>query len=338
LVVSTPREIVVAGVAGAIASLSLMPLDPIATIGRNMHMPYDAIIVGGSFAGLSAAMQLARARRRILLVDAGRPRNRFARSAHGFLGQDGKPPHEIIREGIRQLAVYPTVDFVRGEAVKARKAESGFVVALADGREELASRLVLATGVRDELPPIAGMQERWGVTVLHCPYCHGYEVRDRALGVLANHPSSAHQALLIPDWGPTTYFTQRVFEPEEEQAAGLAARGVRIERTPVVEFLGKAPELEAVRLSDDRIVPIEAVFTAPKTHMASSLAEQLGCAFDDGPLGAFVRVDDGKQTTVAGVYAAGDAASPMPNATLASAAGVMAGGSAHQSLIIGKRS
>lgn len=297
-------------------------------------MTYHAIIVGGSFAGLSAAMQLARARRRVLVIDAGLPRNRFAKASHGFLGQDGKPPFEILREAARQLLAYPTVEIVQGEVLTARQADSGFTVARAGGREERASRLVLATGVKDELPPIPGLQERWGVTVLHCPYCHGYEVRDRALGVLASLPHSIHQATLIPDWGPTTYFTQGIFEPDEEQAALLAARGVRIERTPIVELLGKTPELEAVRLSDGRIVPLGALFTAPRTHMASPLAEQLGCAFEEGPTGPYLRVDDRKLTTVPGVYAAGDAASPVHNATLASAAGVLAGVGAHQSLAV----
>ncbi len=296
-------------------------------------MSYDVIVVGGSYAGLSAAMQLARARRRVLVVDAGSPRNRFAKAAHGFFGQDGRAPHEILREAARQVAAYPTVEFVRGEATSARRAGGGFAVALADGREAGAARLVLATGVRDQLPAIAGLAERWGVGVLHCPYCHGYEVSGRELGVLANHPMSAHQAALLPDWGPTTYFTQGVFEPDAEQAARLSARGVRVERTPVVEVLGAAPGLDAVRLSDGRVVPIGALFTASETRAASPLAEQFGCAFDAGPLGAFVRVDDWKQTTVAGVYAAGDAASAMHNATLASAAGVLAGVGAHQSLV-----
>lgn len=298
-----------------------------------LPMRFDVIVVGGSFAGLSAAMQLARARQRVLVVDAGLPRNRFARKAHGFLGQDGIAPHEITCLARLQLAAYPTVDFVSGEALEAGTIAGGFALDFGDGRTETASRLILATGVRDELPPIPGMQERWGDTVLHCPYCHGYEVRDRALGVLANHPSSVHQALLLPDWGPTTYFTQGVFDPSDEQAAHLAARGVRIERVPVVELLGPSPALAAVRLRDDRIVPMDALFTAPKTHMVSPLAEQLGCAFEDGPLGSIIRVNAGKLTTVDGVYAAGDASSPMPNATFASAAGVIAGVSAHHSLI-----
>jgi len=294
---------------------------------------YDVIVVGGSFAGLSGAMQLARARRRILIVDAGRPRNRFIASAHGFLGQDGKPPREIIGLARNQLSSYPTVEFFAGEAIEGRKHKEHFDLSLSDGQTVKASRLLIATGVRDELPLIAGIQERWGVTVFHCPYCHGYEVGNRQLGVIGNHPMSAHQALIISDWGPTTYFTQGIFEPDEEQLAIMHARGVRIERAPVVEILGGGTSIDAVRLSDDRSVAIQAAFTAPKTHMASGLAEKLGCGFDDGPFGPLIRTNEQKQTTIAGVYAAGDATSAMANATLASAAGVMAGVGAHQSLI-----
>jgi len=296
-------------------------------------MSYDAIVIGGSFAGLSAAMQLARARKRVLLVDAGKPRNRFSEASHGFLGQDGVAPLDIMREGARQLAAYPTVDFVQGEAVQARQLDRGFTVSLDDGSERHAARLVLATGVRDELPAIPGLQERWGKTVLHCPYCHGFEVAGQPLGVLANHAMSAHQGTLIPDWGPTTYFTQARFEPDEDALAQMTSRGVRIERSPIVELLGEAPALDAVRLADGRVVPIGALFTAPQTHMSSPLAMQLGCAFEQGPLGPYIRVDERKQTSVPGVYAAGDAASPMYNATMASAAGVMAGVGAHQSML-----
>jgi thioredoxin reductase len=300
-------------------------------------MTYDAIIVGGSFAGLSAALQLARARRRVLLIDAGLPRNRYATHAHGFLGQDGKPPSEIVAQARDQLARYPTVAFLDGEAASAEAVRAGgpFRVALADGREALGLRLILATGLRDELPALAGLRERWGLTVLHCPYCHGYENAGRPLGVLAAHPLSAHQAALLPDWGPTTYFTQGEFEPDAEQAALLARRGVRIERAPVVELLGAAPALDAVQLADGRRKAIHALFVASRTHMASPLAMQLGCAFDDGPLGPVIRVDALKQTSVEGVFAAGDAAIPMSNATLASASGVMAGVCAHRSLVLG---
>lgn len=294
---------------------------------------YDAIVVGGSFAGLSAAMMLARARRRLLLVDAGRPRNRFAAASHGFLGQDGVAPAEIMREGLTQLARYPTVDFVHAEALTATPDEQGASLTLSDGAVVQARKLILATGVADDLP-LESMRPRWGVSVLHCPYCHGYEVRGRSLAVIANVPGAAHQALLLPDWGVTTFYTQGEFEPSAEEAAHLAARGVGIERTPVVELLGEGAETHALRLADGRDVQAGAVFTAPKTRMASPLAEQLGCAFADGPTGPYVRVDETQRTSLAGVFAAGDAASQMYNATFASAAGVMAGVAAHRALVL----
>lgn len=295
-------------------------------------MSYDAIVVGGSFAGLSAAMQLARARRRVLVVDSGLPRNRFAQASHGFFGQDGKAPHDILRAAARQVSAYPTVEFVQGEATGAAQVDGGFTMTLDHEREEQAARLVLATGVRDELPPLPGLQERWGRTVLHCPYCHGYEVAGGALGVLAYDPMSVHKAVLLPDWGKTTLFTQGLFEPDAEQAAQLAGRGVQVERVPVVELLGEAPDLDAVRLADGRVIPLQALFATSAVRMASPLAERLGCEFDQGPFGPYIRVDEWKQTTVAGVYAAGDATAAMHNATLASASGVLAGIGAHQSL------
>ncbi|POM16251.1 NAD(P)/FAD-dependent oxidoreductase [Burkholderia cepacia] len=303
-----------------------------------MHDHHEVIVIGGSFAGLSAAMQLARARRRVLVIDAGRPRNRFAAHAHGFFGQDGKPPAQIVEEAAAQLAAYTTVRRIAGDARTAdRDADGRFHVTLADGSRASADRLILATGIRDELPGLPGLAERWGVSVLHCPYCHGYEVSGRRLGVLATHPLSVHQAILIPDWGPTTWFTQGVVEANHEEAALLDARGVRIERSPVVEILGDAPRIEALRLADGQVVPVDALFVGARTAMASDLAQQLGCAFDDGPLGPVVRVDAGKETSVAGVFAAGDASTPMSNATFASASGVMAGVAAHRSLIVGLR-
>jgi thioredoxin reductase len=295
--------------------------------------PYDVIVVGGSFAGLSATMQLARARRRVLLVDAGRHRNRFAATSHGFLGQDGVAPSEIMRQGLTQLARYPTVDFVHAEALEASRKGTGLAISLADGTGIGARRLILATGVKDTLP-LASMNSRWGVSVLHCPYCHGYEVRDRRMAVIANAAGAAHQAMILPDWGPTTYYSQGDFEPSEEEATLLTARGVAIERTPVTELLGEGPDIHALRLADGREVATEIVFTAPRTTMASPLAEQLGCDFAQGMTGPFIQVDPMQQTSVSGVFAAGDAAMQMYNATLASAAGVLAGVAAHRSLVL----
>lgn len=294
---------------------------------------YDVIVVGGSFAGLSAAMQLARAQRSVLLVDAGRPRNRFAAASHGFLGQDGVAPAEIMRQGLTQLAPYPTVTFLQAEAMAASVHDDRFTLALSEGVQIEGRKLILATGVRDTLP-LPSMDGRWGVSVLHCPYCHGYEVRGRRLAAIANAAGAVHQAMILPDWGPTTFYTQGVFEPTAEEAALLGARGVEIERTPVTELVGEGPNIRGLVLADGREVPAEAVFTAPRTHMASPLAEQLGCAFAQGMTGPYIQVDPMQQSSVPGVFAAGDAATEMYNATLASAAGVMAGVAAHRVLVM----
>jgi thioredoxin reductase len=298
-------------------------------------MNHDVIVVGGSFAGLSAAMQLARARRRVLVVDSGQPRNRFAQSSHGFFGQDGQPPFAILAHARQQILSYPTVRFVEALATHASKDEHGFAVTLAGGENHSAARLILATGIADDLSAVPGLQERWGRSVLHCYYCHGYEVAGRRLGILATSERSLQAALLLPDWSEhATLFTNGALALSDEQRAALRARGVSIETESVVELFGEAPALTGVRLRDGRNVAIDALFTAPRTRMASPLAEQLGCEFDEGPSGLYIRTDASKQTTVPGVYAAGDAARPGHNASWAAADGVTAGISAHQSLTL----
>ncbi len=298
-----------------------------------MNSTYDVIIVGGSFAGLSAALQLGRARRRVLVVNSGLPRNRFSAQAHGVLGHDGKPPNEFLAEARRQVLEYPTVEIYSGVVKNAARDSDRFAATLANGQTFKARRLILATGVSDTLPDLPGLRERWGKTVLHCPYCHGYEVRDRPLGVLATHPMAAHHAALLPDWGPTVYFTQALFEPDEEQLQLLSARGVRIERQPIAGLAGDAPALDTVELSDGRRITVNALFVGPATEMASPLAHQLGCGFEDGFLGPVIKTDQWKATTVPGVYAAGDAARAMHSVTLAMADGATAGVGAHQSLV-----
>jgi len=297
---------------------------------------HDAIVVGGSFAGLSAATQLARARRQVLVVDTAQPRNRFSPAAHGILGHDGKPPAAILETARAQLAAYPTSAFRNDEATYAAARDGGFDVTLASGTVVHARRLVLATGVIDVLPDIPGLRERWGATVLHCPYCHGYETAGGRLGMLATSDASLHVASLLPDWSnDVTLFTNGAFDLTADQRAALAARGVRIDARRVAELVGQGRALAGVQLEDEHgrtLVGLEALFVSPRTRVASPLAEQLGCAFDEAPSGLIVRTDARKETTVPGVYAAGDAALARHNATFASADGVMAGVSAHQSL------
>ena len=315
---------------------------------------YDAIVIGGSFAGLSAAMQLARARRRVCVVDAGQPRNRFAAASHGFFGQDGEPPLAMIEQARRKLLAYPTVDVVQGTVVSATPtptptatpaagSTTGFSVALQEGGTQIAAhKLVLAFGVSDGLPDIAGLRARWGTSVLHCPYCHGYEFAGRRLGVLYHSPQSGMHAQLIADWGPTTLFLngETTLEPAERER--LLALGIAIEPAHIAALEGPGQALQGVRMApaggggEARVVPLDALYVAATTRPASPLAEQLGCAFDDGPMGPAVRTDANKMTTVPGVYAAGDLTLMRHNATLASAEGVLAGVGAHQALVFGQ--
>jgi thioredoxin reductase len=306
---------------------------------------FDVIVVGGSFAGLSAAMQLARARRRVCVVDAGQPRNRFAAASHGFFGQDGAPPLAMIEQARRKLAAYPTVSFVQGTVVSASAPEGSgphFAVTLHSGTPLAARKLVLAFGVQDGLPDIAGLRERWGASVLHCPYCHGYEFAGQRLGVLYHSPQSGMHAQLIADWGPTTLFLNGDTTLEPAERARLQALGIAIEPARIAALEGPGQALQGVRMApadgggEPRVVPLDALYVAATTRPASPLAEQLGCAFHEGPMGPAVRTDANKMTTVPGVYAAGDLTLARHNATLASAEGVLAGVGAHQALVFGQ--
>lgn len=296
---------------------------------REAGEDFDVAVVGGSYAGLSAALQLARARQRVLVVDAGLRRNRFADTSHGFLGRDGDSPQAIAAQARDQLLAYPNVRWIDGEVALAEPTDTGFSLCLADGRRFLVRRLVLATGVVDELPGIEGLTERWGRSVFHCPYCHGYELAQGLIGVLASGPMSMHHALMLPDWGTVTLFTRDAFMPDDAQMASLTARGVLIEAAPVARIV----DVATVELVDGRRLPMDGLFALPRTRVASPLAAQLGCAFDEGPMGDFIRTDAFKETTVPGVFACGDAARAAGSVALAVGDGALAGAAAHQSMV-----
>lgn len=298
-------------------------------------MLHDVMVVGGSFAGLAAATQLGRARRSVVVIDAGQPRNRFSPAAHGILAHDGRPPAEILGQALHELERYDTVRLVQSVGVSAEAVDEAFRLTLQDGRTLMGKQLILAYGVRDILPELPGLAERWGHTVLHCPYCHGFELDQQPMGVLARNETAFHAAMLLPDWGPTTLFTQGEFQPTEEQRLALAARGARIETTPVVGLLGDAPGLEGVCLQDGRVMRMSGLFVAPLLQPSADLAQQLGCTMATGPMGELVEVDPMQRTSRAGVYAAGDLASAMSNATLSAAAGIRAAASAHFALVFG---
>ncbi|UVL81538.1 NAD(P)/FAD-dependent oxidoreductase [Pseudomonas sp. B21-028] len=296
-------------------------------------MRYDVIIAGGSYAGMSAGLQLARARRKVLVIDAGQRRNRFAATSHGFLGQDGRAPGDIAEDARAQLMAYPTVEWLSDSAVGAAAEAGGFSVETARGQRYSARRLLLATGVIDDLPAVDGLAERWGKSVFHCPYCHGYELEQGPIGVLATSEMSLHHALMLPDWGPTTFFLNGAFEPDPEQRASLEQRGVAVVSERVERIEG---ERANVVLADGRMVVIDGLFVLPRTRVAGSLAASLGCELEDGPLGAFIQTDLTRETSVPGVFACGDAAMPFGSVALSVGDGVRAGSGVHRSLIFAK--
>ena len=284
-------------------------------------MDFDVIVVGGSFAGLSAAMQLARARRRVAIFDTGAPRNRFAEHAHGFYAHDGDAPMALQRAALERVLAYPTVTLIQSAVTDARAIAGGFAV---NSGAHSARKLVLAYGLTDILPEIPGVAERWGRTVLHCPYCHGYETT-APLGVITSHPE---HAALIADWGVTTAFTNGT-PMDEAGRARLRARNVTVIDTPVSAIVDKA----SVQLADGRVVALGAVFVVSRTRPNAPLAEQLGCAIADGMMGPVIKVDDWRATSISGVFAAGDISREPHNATWASADGVTAGVGAHRELV-----
>lgn len=292
-------------------------------------MEVEYAVVGGSYAGMSAALQLARARRSVAVVDAGLRRNRFAAESHGFLAQDGRPPGEIAEEAKRQLLEYPNVRWIEGQAQTARRLDDEHFEVQCGSQSLQARRLILATGVVDELPEVEGLAERWGRSVFHCPYCHGYELGGGAIGVLAASPLAQHHALMLPDWGKVTLFLNGNYVPDAEQLAALQRRGVEIEDVPVARLSGHAD----VVLADGRVRAMAGLFTQARTRMASTVAEQLGCAFEDGPTGPYIRTDGMQQTSVPGVFACGDAARAAGNVAISVGEGAMAGAAAHRSMM-----
>lgn len=292
-------------------------------------MKFDVIIIGGSYAGLSAALQLGRARKNILVVDAGERRNRFASHSHGFLGQDGRAPGEIIAEARRQIERYPTVQWAEGRVTDAEGSFGDFVIEIDGNREETADRLILAMGVTDELPAVAGLKDRWGSSVFHCPYCHGYELNQGKIGVIAASPLAIHHALMLPDWGETTFFTNGVFEPDADQHALLSKRGVRVEKDRIREITGHAD----VVLADGRSIALAGLFTQPTLRIASNWLEKLGCAVEEGPMGSTIVTDPMKQTSAPGIFACGDVARPAGSVALSVGDGAMAGAAAHRSIL-----
>ncbi len=262
---------------------------------------YDVVVVGAGAAGLSAALVLARARRRVAVVDAGSPRNAPASHMQGFLSRDGMPPAALLEVGRTELAGYG-VDVIEG---RVDHIEHGFQVHLAGGPALPARRVVVATGLRDELPDIPGVRERWGRDVLHCPYCHGYEVGDEPIGVLGTHPEAVRHALLLRQWSADIVFFPHTMDVTGEERERLAARGVRVIDGLVKRLVVDDDRLRGVELAEGSVVPRGAVFLFPRMVPHDDLLTGLGCARDES---GWPITDPSGRTSVPGVWAVGNVA------------------------------
>ena len=283
---------------------------------------YDVVVIGGGAAGLSAALVLSRARRTVAVVDAGTPRNSPTAHMHGYLSRDGLPPLSLVAAGRDEVTRYGG-DLITGTVANvgqdaAAGLEAGFAVELVDGRRLTARRLLVATGLRDELPDIPGVRERWGQDLLHCPYCHGYEVRDEPLGVLGGTPEAVEHAQLVRQWSPDVVLFTHTDELTTDQREGLAARGIGVVEGAVSRLVIEDDRLQGVELDDGRMVPRSAVFVRPRFVPHDDLLLGLGCAVGDG---GWVQADAAGRTSVLGVWVAGNAANPRAQVITAAGEG-----------------
>ncbi|MET7368692.1 NAD(P)/FAD-dependent oxidoreductase [Streptomyces sp. NPDC005566] len=300
---------------------------------------YDVVVVGGGAAGLSGALALARARRSVLVIDAGSPRNAPASHVHNYLGREGTPPSELLAIGRAEASGYGA-EVVEGEAVAAEKLpDGGFRVVREDGSAVEARRLLVTTGLVDELPQVEGLAERWGHEVLHCPYCHGWEVRDRAIGILAVSPMAVHQALLWRQWSDDVVLFRHL-RPDftDEEYEQLAARGIAVVDGEVTGLDVEGDRFTGVRLAGGTVIPREALVVQPRFTARSGLLESLGLVptameMGDHVIGSYIAADPAGATEVPGVWVAGNVANLMEQVVGAAAAGLKAASMINMDLV-----
>ncbi|MBP2337601.1 thioredoxin reductase [Saccharothrix coeruleofusca] len=304
-----------------------------------MERNYDVVVVGGGAAGLSGALTLSRARRSVLVVDSGEPRNAPAGHVHNYLGREGTPPGRLLAIGRDEVASYGG-EFTDGAVTSLTRVDDGFRVALADGREVVARRLLVATGLVDELPDVPGVAQRWGRDVLHCPYCHGYEVRDQAIGVLATvGPLAVHQALLFRQWSEdVVLFLNGVDAPDPERAEQLAARDVRVVAGEVAALEVEDDRITGVRLASGEVVPRRAVVVGPRFRARADLLAGLGLEpveqlVEGHVVGTHIPADPTGATKEPGVWVAGNVAGAQAQVITSAAAGLTAGAAINADLV-----
>jgi thioredoxin reductase len=295
---------------------------------------YDVVVIGGGAAGLNGALMLARSRRAVVVIDSGEPRNAPAESVHGLLARDGMPPAELLRRGRAEVRSYGG-SVVAGTVTSVGREYPGFRVRLADGRSVVARRLLVTAGLVDELPDLPGLRERWGRDVIHCPYCHGWEVRDQAIGVLATGPMVIHQALLFRQLSAdVVVFAHRTVltGPDRER---LHARGVRIVDEEVSELQVVGDKITGVALADGTLEPRDVVTLQTKMVARAGFLAELGLSTVEHPMGMgeYVPADPAGQTAVPGVYAAGNVTDLAAQVGAAAAAGALAGARINADLV-----
>ena len=293
----------------------------------------DVVVIGGGAAGLNGALMLVRSRRSVLVLDGGSPRNAPAEGVHGLLAREGMPPAELLERGRAEVRGYGGL-VVPGEVTGVTRTPDGFSLSLADGATVHARRILVATGLTDELPDVAGLRERWGRDVVHCPYCHGWEVRDRPIGVLATGPMSVHHALLFRQLSADVMlFTHTAPAPSEEDAEQLAALGVPLVDGKVESLEITGDRITGLRLADGTVVPREVVAVAPRMVARAGFLTALGPATAENPMGVYVPTDAAGRTDVPGVWAAGNVTDLSAQVGAAAAAGALAGAQINADLV-----
>jgi len=292
------------------------------------------IIVGGSFAGLAAALQLGRARRKVVVLDTGLQRNRFAGRSHGVLGHDDKPPSEILAEARQQLARYSSIRMVNARADSISGTIDNFSVVTGDGESLSARRMILSYGVVDQMPDVTGFAENWGTSVIPCPYCDGFEVADQDWGLVWSGPQSMNQVKLFHDWTASLTVFGDGHEIAPEIRAALAGRHVPLVDGRITEIARHGNHGATIKLDTGRDVAVDILFAHPRNKPSASLHDALGLATVDTPTGVAIKTDERRETSVSGIYAAGDLANPgIPSVTTAIWQGAMAGIFAQQSML-----
>lgn len=292
---------------------------------------YDVIIIGGSYAGLSAAMALGRAIKTVLVLDNGKPCNAQTPHSHNFLTQDGKTPKEIASVAKEQVSQYETVNFVDDTAVAATKTNNGFQISTAKGDIFETKKIIFASGVKDEFPNIGGLADCWGISVIHCPYCHGYEVRNQTTGIFANGEMAYEFAKLIWNWSKDlTLFTNGKSTLSPEQTKTLQSRQINIVEKEIVKVFHKNGQLEHLVFGDGTTQKLDALYAKLGFKQSTDLPLNLGCEFNEN---GYIKVDMMQKTTVDGLFACGDNTSMMRSVANAVYSGNMAGVVASKELI-----